>query len=182
MLCSRQSDFLSFNETVKVYGHCLSKYQLVYIIKLIFCWSNHLCSFVSQNMEMLVNYDLTPQQHCQRAHLSLCHSQYYKHDFAIISSAGGLSTNYVVADFVKYSEHIFHWIFLHKHFHKKYARSGAKRSFKTQTSNCFNSLKYKIPDRIGGGQYGASIEKIGTDLIKPFVILMPRDFSPDIKM
>jgi hypothetical protein len=131
MLCSKQSDFLSFNETVKVYGHCLSKYQLVYIIKFIFCWSNHLCSFVSQIMEMLVNYDLTPQQHCQRAHLSLCRSQYYKHDFAIISPAGGLSTNHVVADFVKYSEHIFHWIFLHKYFHKKYARFGEKRSFKT---------------------------------------------------
>ena len=181
MLCSRQSDFLSFNETVKVYGHCLSKYQLVYIIKFIFCWSNHLCSFVSQNMEMLVNYDLTPQQHCQRAHLSLCRSQYYKHDFAIISSAGGLSTNYVVADFVKYSEHIFHWIFLHKYFHKKYARSGEKRSFEIQTSNCLNSLKYKIPDRIGGGQHGASIEKIRTDVINPFVISMPRKF-PDIKM
>jgi hypothetical protein len=120
VLSSRQSDFLSFNETFKVYACHILNYQLVYIIEFIFCWSNHLCYFVSQNMEMLVNFDLTPQQHCQKAYLSIYHSQYYKHDFAIILSVGGLSAIYVVADFVKYLENILHWIFQHKYFHRKY--------------------------------------------------------------
>ena len=101
VLSSRQSESLSFSETFRVYACHFSNYRLVYIIEFIFCWSNHLCYFVSQHMEMLVNFDLTPQQHCQRAYLSICRSQYYRHDFAIISSVGGLSAIYVVADFVK---------------------------------------------------------------------------------
>src|ERR1700720_3083666 len=87
VFCSRQSDFLSFHETVKLYTQWLSNCKLVYVFEFIFCWTNHLCLFVSQNMKMLINFDFTPQQLCQRAQLSLCHSQYYKHDFAIISSA-----------------------------------------------------------------------------------------------
>jgi hypothetical protein len=132
-------------------------------------------------MEMLVNFDLTPKQHCQRACLSICCSQYYRHDFAIISSVGGLSAIYVVADFVKYLENIVHWIIQHKYFHKKYARSGTKRSFKIQISSCPNFQRHEESDRIGGGQHGASLEKIDMDVISPFVISAPMNFS-DIKM
>jgi hypothetical protein len=100
-------------------------------------------------MEMLINFDLTPQQHCNRAYLSICLSQYHKHDFAIISSVTGLSTKYIVADFVKYSENILHWIFQHKYFYKMDAKYSAKRSLKIPISNSLNSKKYEAPDRIG---------------------------------
>ena len=179
--CSRQSDFLSFNETVKLYVSYLSGYQLVYVIEFIFHWSNHLCYFVSQNMEMLINFDLTPQQLCKRAYLIICRSQYLKHDFAIISSVTGVSTKYIVADIVKYSENILHWIFQHRYFNKMNARYSAKRSFKIPISNSLNSVKYEVPDRIGGGQHGASIEKINMNVISQFVISAPTN-SFDIKV
>jgi len=111
-------------------------------------------------MEMLINFDLTPQQLSKRAYLSICRSHYYKHDFAIISSVTGLSTKYIVTDFVKYSENILHCIFQHKYFYKMDAKYGAKRSFKIPISNRLNFVKYEVPDRIGGGQHGASIEKL----------------------
>jgi len=60
----------------------------------------------------------------------MSYSQYYKHDFAIISSAGGLSAIYVVADFAE----ILHWIFQHKYFHKNYARSGTKMASKSKSA------------------------------------------------
>ena len=41
-----QSDLLSFGETCKVNVHGLLKYQLVYLIKFIFHWSNHFCYFI----------------------------------------------------------------------------------------------------------------------------------------
>src|SRR5882762_7884966 len=71
VFCSYQSDLLSFGETCKVYMHHLSKYQLVHLIEFIFHWSNHICYFVLQNMNMLVNLNLTPQQLCQRALLTI---------------------------------------------------------------------------------------------------------------
>ena len=179
--CSRPSDFLSFNETVKLYVSYLSSYLLIYVIEFIFHWSNHLCYFVSQNMEMLINFDLTPQQLSKRAYLSICRSQYYKHDFAIISSVTGLSTKYIVTDFVKYSENILHCIFQHKYFYKMDAKYGAKRSFKIPISNRLNFVKYEVSDRIGGGQHGASIEKINMDAISQFVISAPTN-SFDIKV
>jgi hypothetical protein len=92
--------------------------------------------------------------------LNIFRSQYYKHDFAILPSAGGLSTNYVVAGFVKYSENIVCFLFQQQYFYKVCAKFNAKKSFKIQNSNCLNSLKHELPDRIGGGQYGASIQKI----------------------
>jgi hypothetical protein len=137
--CSRQSDFLSFNETVKLYVSYLSSYQLVYVIEFIFHWSNHLCYFISQNMDMLINFDLTPQQHFKKAYLSICCSHYCKYDFATIPSVTGLSTKYIVADFVKYSENILHWIFQHKYFYKMDAKYSAKRSFKIPISNSLKS-------------------------------------------
>ena len=113
--------------------------------------------------------------------MSICCSLYYKHDFAVISSAGGFSTNYIAADFVKYSENILHCILLHKYFYRNCARSDAKLTFKVQTSNCLNILKNEIPNRIGGGQHGASIEKVEMNVICPFVVSAPMNFS-DIKM
>src|ERR1700692_241219 len=76
VFCSYQSDSLSFGETCKIYMHHLSEYQLVHLIESIFHWSNHFCFFVLQNMNMLVNLDLTPQQLYQRALLTICQSLY----------------------------------------------------------------------------------------------------------
>ena len=84
-------------------------------------------------------------------YLSICCSQYYKHDFTIISSAGDLSAIYVVADFVKHLQNILHWIFQHKYFHQKYTMSGTKRSLKNQISSHPSFLKHEIHDRIGWG-------------------------------
>ena len=55
---------LSFGETFKMYPHHLLQYQLVCVIKLVLQWSNHWCHSISKNACMLVNFDLTPQQHC----------------------------------------------------------------------------------------------------------------------
>ena len=81
---SYQSDSLSFGETCKVCMCHLLESQLVHLIESIFHWSNHFCYFVLQNINMLVNLDLTPQQLCQRALLTTCQSLHYKHDFSIV--------------------------------------------------------------------------------------------------
>jgi len=51
---------------------------------------------------MLVNFDLTPQQHCQRAHFAVCRSQYYKHDFALYHLFMIIVLIIAVVGFVKY--------------------------------------------------------------------------------
>jgi len=181
MLHSRQSDLLGFGETFKIYAYHLSQYQLVYVIEFVFHWSNNICYFVSQNIWILINFDLTPQQHCQRAYLTMCQSLYYRHDFAIISTVHGLSTNYVVACFVKYYENILCLIFKLKDHYKIQAVSSTKRGSKIQISNFVEPIEHKKPNKIGGGKHGASIEKIGMEVISPFVISMPVNDS-DIKI
>jgi hypothetical protein len=57
-------DCSSFGETFKMHARHLLQYRLVYVIQLILQWSNHWCHFISKNACMLVNFDLTPQQHC----------------------------------------------------------------------------------------------------------------------
>ena len=153
--------------------HHLSKYQLVHLIEFIFHWSNHICYFVLQNMNMLVNLNLTPQQLCQRALLTICQSLYYKHDFSIILSATDLSPNYFVQSFMKYFDKFLHFIFWYKCFHKRYTRSGAKDSSKIKNKHCFKSSEYRVPDKIGGGHHRSSIEKIKMEVIRPFVMLAP---------
>src|SRR5882757_4339304 len=181
LLHSRQSDLFGFGETFKIYAYHLSQYRLVYVIEFIFHWSNHICYFVSQNMWMLINFDLTPQQLCQRAYLTMCQSLYYKHDFAIISIVNGLSANYVVVGFVKYYENILCLIFKLENCYKIHTTSSTKGGSTIQISNLVESIEHRVPNKIGGGQHGASIEKIGMEVISPFVISMPVNYS-DIKM
>jgi len=102
----RQCHFLSFSQTSKLYAHHISQYWLVKVVELMMHWSNHLCHFLFQNMILLVNFDLTPQQHCKKAYLTMCQSQCYKNDFAVVSSSCTFSTNIVVAEFVKYAENV----------------------------------------------------------------------------
>jgi len=181
LLHSRQSDLFGFGETFKIYAYHLSQFRLAYVIEFIFHWSNHICYFVSQNMWMLINFDLTPQQLCQRAYLTMCQSLYYKHDFAIISTVNGLSANYVVAGFVKYYENILCLVFKLKNCYKIHTTSSTKGGSTIQISNLVESIEHRVPNKIGGGQHGASIEKIGMEVISPFVISMPVNYS-DIKM
>jgi hypothetical protein len=169
---SYQSDSLSFGETCKVYMCHLSEYQLVHLIESIFHWSNHFCYFVLQNMNMFVNLDLTPQQLCQRALLTICQSLYYKHDFSIILSATDLSPNYFVQGFVKYLDNFLHLIFQYKYFYERYTRFGAKYSSKIKISHCFKSSECRVPNKIGGCHHRSSIEKIKMEVIRPFVMLL----------
>jgi hypothetical protein len=125
---SRQCHFLSFGQTLKLYAYRLSQCWLVRIIEFTFHWSNHLCHFVSQNMTLLVNFDLTPEQLCKRAYLTICQSLYYKHDFAVALSAHVFSTNIVALDFVKYMENVLCQVFWFKHIYT--------------LSAWFNSTKY----------------------------------------
>jgi hypothetical protein len=60
-------DCSDFGETVKMYAQYLQQYQLVRIIEFVLQWCNHWCHFISKHACILVNLDLTPQQHCQRA-------------------------------------------------------------------------------------------------------------------
>jgi len=91
----KQFEFSSFSETFKGYAYHVLQYRLIHVIEFAFCWSNHICHFMLQNMTMLVNFDLTPQQYCQKLHLTMCQSHFYKHDFAVISSGPGPSIHYV---------------------------------------------------------------------------------------
>ena len=90
-----QHQFLNLGETLKLYAYYISQYRLIWVAEFIINWSSHLCHFVLQNMVLLVNFDLTPQQHCRNAHLTTCQSQYYKHDFAVILFGRNVSTNIV---------------------------------------------------------------------------------------
>jgi hypothetical protein len=101
-----QSEFSSFSETFKCYAYHLLQYRPIRVIEFVVCWCNHMCHFMSQNVIMLVHFDLTPQQFCQRLRFTICQSQFYKHDFAVISSGPCPSTNYLVVSTVKYLERI----------------------------------------------------------------------------
>ena len=121
---------------------------------------------------MLVYFDLTPQQLCQRAHLTMCQSQYRIHDFIIMLSASNLQTNYTVVSFVKYLENILQWIFWLENIYKVSVRYSAKQ--KIQTNNSSEFLAQNVPSKIGGGK---KIEKINMDVISPFIINTPSNVS-----
>ena len=169
-------DCSNFGETFKMYARQLRQYRIIHIIEFVFLWSNHWCCFMSKHSCMLVNFDLTPQQHCQRARLTICQSQYYKHDFAVISSVSDLCINYTVVGFVKYLEIIIQWTITHKHIYKISVWYSAKT--KNKINNCFEFSEQKVSSKIGGGKH---IEKIGMDVIRPFIINTPPNIS-DIKM
>jgi hypothetical protein len=139
----------NFGETFNMYAHHLLQYQLVCVIKFVLQWSNHWCHFISKHACMLVNFDLTPQQHCRRAHFTVCRSQYYKHDFAIISSVYDHSTNYAVVGFVKYFENSIQWILQHKYIYKRSVRYKVKD--KIQINNSFGFQEHNVSSKIGGG-------------------------------
>jgi hypothetical protein len=144
----KQSDFSSFSETFKSYTYCLLQYRLIHVIEFVFCWSNQVFRFMSQNMTMLINFDLAPWQYCQRVYLAMCRSQYYKHDFAVISSVLGISTNYVAVSYVKYLENIIHCILQHKYLYRISVWSSAKKDSK---NDHFKHLEQNSSSKIGGG-------------------------------
>ena len=166
----------NFGETFNMYAHHLLQYRLVCVIKFVLQWSNHWCHFISKHACMLVNFDLTPQQHCRRAHFTVCRSQYYKHDFAIISSVYDHSTNYAVVGFVKYFENSIQWILQHKYIYKRSVRYKVKD--KIQINNSFGFQEHNVSSKIGGGQH---LEKIEMKVINPFIIDGPLNVS-DIEM
>ena len=92
-------------------------------------------------MTLLVNFDSTPQQLCKRAYLTMCRSQYYKHDFAVVSSATTFSTNIVAAEFVKYVDNILCQIFRYKYIYTLFAKSGSKATVQTISTVISYSLK-----------------------------------------
>ena len=122
-------------------------------------------------MVLLVNFDLTPQQHCRNAHLTTCQSQYYKHDFAVILSGRNVSTNIVVANFVKYFENMFCKIFCHKCNHTTFvlvnskSDSNSKINSKDKTCNSFTFLEISSHSKIGGGHHKISVKKIDLQLV-----------------
>ena len=108
--------------------------------------------------------------------MTICQSQYYKHDFAIISSFYDCWTNYAVVGFVKYFENSIHWILQHKYIHKISVRYKIKE--KSQINNSFGFSEHNVSSKIGGGQ---CLEKIEMKAINPFIIYAPLNVS-DIKM
>jgi len=169
-------DCSDFGETFKMYAQYLQQYQLVHIIEFVLQWCNHWCHFISKHACMLVNLDLTPQQHCQRAHWTMCQSQYRKHDFAIMSSVSDFQANYTVVGFVKYLENIIQWAFQPKNIYKTSVRYGAMG--KIQTNKFFEFSEQNESRKIGGGKY---VEKIEMDVISPFITNTPPNIS-DIEM
>ena len=176
----KQFEFSSFSETFKGYAYHVLQYRLIHVIEFAFCWSNHICHFMLQNMTMLVDFDLTPQQYCQKLHLTMCQSHFYKHDFAVISSGPGPSINYVVINYMKYLENIICWIFLHKYLYR-ISRFSAKEDSKNQIISCFEPPEHNPSSKIGGGQHGSIKQKIEMEVISPFVINTLQS-SPDNKM
>jgi len=165
-----QSEFSSFSETFKGYAYHLLQYRLIHVIKFVVCWSNHMCHFMLQNMTMLVNFDLTPQQFCQKLHLTICRSQFYKHDFAVMSSGPGPSINYVVINYTKYLKNIICWMLQHKYLYKISIWFNAKEHSKNQITDCFKPPEHNPSSKIGGGQHGLIRQKIEIEVIHPFVI------------
>jgi len=175
----KQSEFSNFSETFKGYACCLLQYRLIHVIEFVVCWSNHMCHFMLQNMTMLVNFDLTPQQYCQRLHFTMCRSQFYKHDFAVISSSPGPSANYLAVSFVKYLESIICQIIQHKYLHKMSIWSSAKEDSKSQITNCFEPPEHDPSGKIGGGQHGPIRQKIEMEVIRPFIINLQQNSDDD---
>jgi len=176
-----QCPSLNFGQTLKLYAYHLSQYQLVRFFEFIIHWSHHLCHFVSQNMTLFVNFDLTPQEHCKRAYLTMCRSQYYKHDFSVVLCTLTLPTNTVAANLVKYAENIIFQIFRHKYIYPVSVLSGSKGYSSNQTKNKFIFTKNSVPNKIGGGHQKKRTEKFEMKLVNPYIISGPVDYL-DFKM
>ena len=182
----REYQFLNLSETLKSYAYYLSQYRLIWVAEFVIHWCSHLCHFIVQNIALLVNFDLTPQQHCRNAHLTACQAQYYKHDFAVMSGRN-VSTNIVAASVVKYFENMFGKIFWHKYNYitfafinsknKSNSKGNSKGNFKDKTHNCFTSLEISPPNKIGGGHSKISVEKLEMQLINPYKVFAPAGYS-----
>ena len=169
--------FLNFSETLKLYADHLSQYQLVKIIVFVIHWCNYWCHFVLNNMALLINFDLTPQQHCMRAYLTMCQSQYYKHDFAVVSTALSFSTNIVIVGFVKYAENILCLLFRHKYISSMFVDPSFKGNFKSQIHNDFTFTENNVPNKIGGGHQRMRVENIDMQFVNPYIIYAPVGYS-----
>ena len=174
---SRQYHFLSFDQTLKMYAYHLSQYWLVRVVEFMMHWSNHLCRFLLQNMTLLVNFDSTPQQLCKRAYLTMCRSQYYKHDFAVVSSAITFSTNIVAAAFVKYADNILCQIFRYKYIYTLFAKSGSKGYSTNHIHSDFIFTEDSVPNKIGGGHQKICVKKMKMELVRPYIIFAPVGYS-----
>jgi hypothetical protein len=72
MLHTKHCNFFSFDQSLRLYTYYLSQYQLVRVLEFLIHWATHLNQFLSQNMTLLINFDLTPLQNCRRAYLTIC--------------------------------------------------------------------------------------------------------------
>ena len=151
LLHPKHCNFFSFGQSLKLYTYYLSQYQLVKVLEFLIHWVTHLDQFLSQNITLLINFDLTPMQNCRRAYLTICRSLYYKHNFAVVSSACALtfSTNIDAAELVKYTENIL----------------------------CQVWIKDNVPNKIGGGHHRNSGEKIEMESVRPYIESAPLNYS-----
>jgi hypothetical protein len=174
---------LNFGETLKSYAYYLLQYRLVWVVEFVIHWCSHLCQFVLRNMVLLVNFDSTPQQHCRNAYLTICQSQYYKHDFAVILSGLNVTTNIVAANFVRYSENMFCKLFWHKYNHATFGLvnsksiPNSKSNSNDKSHNCFTFLEINSHRKIGGGHHKISVEKIEMQLVSPYILAAPDGYS-----
>ena len=179
-LCFIQSiaTFFSFDQSLRLYTYYLSQYQLVRVLEFLIHWATHLNQFLSQNMTLLINFDLTPLQNCRRAYLTICRSLYYKHDFAVVSSASALtfSTNIVAAELAKYIENILCQVW-NKYCHTIFIRSSLKSNFSKRIHNDFISIKDNVPNKIGGGHHRNCVEKIEMESVSPYIESAPLNYS-----
>lgn len=165
-----QSEFSSFSGTFKCYVYYLLQFHLIHVIEFVVCWCNHMYHFISQNVTMLVNFDLTSQQYCQRLHFTMCRSQFYKHDFAVIPSGPGHLTNYLAVSTVKYLESIICQIIRYKYLCKMSIWSSVKEDSKSSITNCLKHLEQNPSGKIKGGQHGPIKQKVEMEVIQPFMI------------
>jgi len=75
---------LKFQWNFQGYAYHLLQYHLIRIIELyiMLVWSH--VSFHVTKCNNVSQFWLTPKQYCQRLRFTLCQSQFYKHDFAVI--------------------------------------------------------------------------------------------------
>ena len=85
----------------------------------------------------------------------------------MILSALPFSTKTVTVSFVKYVENMLCFIFKHSY----------KYNFKNKNHNAFTFAKDSIPDRIGGGHHGVSVENIDMEFVSPYIISAPLNCS-----
>jgi|SRR5882762_6787291 len=63
----------------------------------------------------------------------------------------------------------------------KYILHPVQKGSEIPISQFVESIEHKVPNKFGGGQHDASIEKFGMEIISPFVISMPINYS-DVKL